>query len=266
MCCPQLGSIAVTGEVSEFAVPVTAAAGAVAYGYPALFQVDDSWLLVTESDISGNYGASRLTLDPATRRFRLTLPDAQENSTGPLRTPWRTMVIGDLATVTESDLVTDLAAPSTVDDMSWIRPGRSAWSWWSDGPSSRDPVAQRRYVDYDVEAAKRYLPDAQYRQLKAYFERTLLTVRLHRSVSRAYFGYRIWVRDPSYQTPALQRTIWDGLTEARQVAELVRTYPQPAATGEWNWVIDAAQADLYYNRIANGWDRYGNISVPPPAG
>jgi hypothetical protein len=61
----------------------------------------------------------------------------------------------------------------------------------------------------------------------------------------------------------LQQTIWDGLREAQQVASLVRAYPAPAATGEWNWVIDADQADLYYTRITQGWDRYGNIKVPP---
>jgi uncharacterized membrane protein len=169
---PQPGQVAVVGEASEFAVPTTAAAyllpydngrndyesfhvhttvaqaAAVAYGYPSLFRVADSWLLVTESDVNGSYGASRITLDAQSRTFRLTLPDAQEASEGPLRTPWRTLVVGDLATVTESDLTTDLASPSKVADTSWIRPGRAAWSWWSDGPSTGSLAAQQRWVDY----------------------------------------------------------------------------------------------------------------------
>lgn len=170
---PRTGTITVTGEASEFVVapeakayllpydngrndyesiPVHTTVGAadpVAYGYPSLFNVGDSWLLVTESDINGNYGASRLTLTGgATRRFRLTLPDAQEVSTGPLATPWRTLVVGDLAGVVESDLVTDLASPSRVADPSWIRAGRSTWSWWSNGPSSRSLDEQKRYVDF----------------------------------------------------------------------------------------------------------------------
>ncbi|MBP2329718.1 hypothetical protein JOF56_010103 [Kibdelosporangium banguiense] len=69
---------------------------------------------------------------------------------------------------------------------------------------------------------------------------------------------------PALQAPALQRVIWDGLTEARQVAAQVRAYPDKATTGEWNWVVDASQADLYYTRISAGWDRYGNIKVPQP--
>jgi alpha-glucosidase len=170
---PRTGPITVTGEATEFVVapdakayllpydngrndyesiPVhttVAAADPVAYGYPSLFNVGDSWLLVTESDINGNYGASRLALaGGAPRRFRLTLPDAETVSAGPLLTPWRTLVVGDLAGVVESDLVTDLAGPSRVADPSWIRAGRSTWSWWSNGPSSRSLDEQKRYVDF----------------------------------------------------------------------------------------------------------------------
>jgi hypothetical protein len=116
----------------------------------------------------------------------------------------------------------------------------------------------------DIERARRSLSPAHYRQLHAYFERTLLTLRLHRAVATAYFGYRIWVRGPEFRTGQLQRTIWAALTEARQVAAAVRAYPDKPARGEWNWVVDADQADLYYQRITVGWDRYGNVAVPPP--
>ncbi len=151
-------------------------------------------------------------------------------------------------------------------DNGWVRLGNNMQQPYLDYIIAEKnwSVRQAEAALADIEAARAALRPAQYQQLKAYFERTLLTVRLHRSVSKAYFGYRIWVRDPSFQTPELQRTIWDGLREAQQVAALVRAYPAPAASGEWNWVIDAAQADLYYTRIADGWDRYGNIKVPPP--
>jgi hypothetical protein len=118
----------------------------------------------------------------------------------------------------------------------------------------------------DIERARRVLAPQHYRQLRAYFERTLLTVRLHRAVSTAYFGYRVWVRGAQFQTPALQRAIWAGLDESRQVAAAIRAYPDKPPGGEWNWVIDAAQADLYHQRISAGWDRYGGVAVPPPAG
>src|SRR5439155_15678729 len=166
------GTVAVTADTTEFAVPVAARAvllpyetgrndyenvhvhttvaqdKAIEYGYPSLFRVGDTWLLVTESDLNGTYGGTRLTFSTSTHRFRVTLPDARETSASPLATPWHTLVLGSLATVTESDLVTDLATPSKVADTSWIRPGRSAWSWWSKGSSAGDFAAQKRYVDF----------------------------------------------------------------------------------------------------------------------
>ena len=40
--------------------------------------------------------------------------------------------------------------------MSWIRPGRVAWSWWSDSTSPRDPDRQRYFVDAAAERGWEY--------------------------------------------------------------------------------------------------------------
>jgi alpha-glucosidase len=177
----RTGSIAVTGEASEFAVPQSAravllpydngrndyeaipvhttvsAAKATGYGYPSLFQVGATWLLLTESDTNGGYGASRVTLDSSSRHFKLTLPDAQETGSGSVTTPWRTLVMGSLGTVVASDLVTDLASPSKVTDTSWIRAGRSEWSWWSDSQSSKNLAAQEKAVDFAAKMGWEYV-------------------------------------------------------------------------------------------------------------
>ncbi|WP_421108715.1 glycoside hydrolase family 97 protein [Streptomyces sp. NEAU-S77] len=178
---PGKDTVTVLGEESEFAVPPTADSyllpydngrsdyesahdhGSVAdaeagdYGYPSLFHIGKSWMLVEEADLNSSYGGSRLTLDAATDRFRLTLPDPAEVSSPGLTTPWRTMVIGDLATVTESDLPTDLAAPSKVADTSWIKPGKAAWSWWSDGGSPASLAAQKKFVDFAAREGWEYV-------------------------------------------------------------------------------------------------------------
>lgn len=178
---PGKDTVTVLGETSEFAVPPTADSyllpydngrsdyesahdrGSVAdakagdYGYPSLFHIGKSWMLVEEADLNSSYGGSRLTLDATTDRFHLTLPDPAEVSAPGLTTPWRTMVIGDLATVTESDLPTDLAAPSKVADTSWIKPGKAAWSWWSDGSSPASLAAQKKFVDFAAREGWEYV-------------------------------------------------------------------------------------------------------------
>ncbi|RZQ60911.1 hypothetical protein EWH70_27310 [Amycolatopsis suaedae] len=116
----------------------------------------------------------------------------------------------------------------------------------------------------DIVAAERMLAPEHFRQLRAYFERTVLTARLHHAVTKAYYGYRVYVRGPEHQTAELRRTIWSGLDAAKELAARIRSYPDPAASGEWNWVVDAAQAGTYHTRISQGWDRYGGIAVPRP--
>ncbi|MDP4509918.1 glycoside hydrolase family 97 protein [Nonomuraea turcica] len=167
---PWTGPVTVVEEISEYVVPGdaravllpyengrcdyeeihrhTTVAGAepILYGYPSLFQAGDAWMLITESNLDAGYAGSRLRFDG--HAFRLDLPDPYVTTASPLVTPWRTMIVGDLATIVESDLVTSLAAPSEVEDTSWIRPGAAAWSWWSDGPSTRDLEAQKRWVDF----------------------------------------------------------------------------------------------------------------------
>lgn len=50
-------------------------------------------------------------------------------------TPWRVLiVVGDLDRLVNTDIVTNLNPapdPELFGDTSWIRPGRSLWSWWS---------------------------------------------------------------------------------------------------------------------------------------
>jgi alpha-glucosidase len=122
------------------------AAERILYGYPSLFQIGESWMLVTESDLDAGYAGSRLRNDG--QALRLDLPDPYVTAASPLTTPWRLAIIGDLAAIVASDLVTSLARPSRVADTSWIRPGAAAWSWWSDGPSTRDLDAQKVWVDF----------------------------------------------------------------------------------------------------------------------
>ncbi|ANW17285.1 hypothetical protein [Streptomyces clavuligerus] len=136
----------------------------------------------------------------------------------------------------------------------------------------RDVLKEKRYgvsvarsALRDIQRAERDLSPAHHRQLTAYFERTLLTARLHLSVSAAYFGYRVWVRGPEHRTPQLGRLIWAGLDAAKATADAMRAHPDQGATGEWEWIRDAAEADKYHTRISQGWDRYDHIAVPRPA-
>lgn len=46
--------------------------------------------------------------------------------------PWRIVIVSsEDKELADSDMVYKLAAPSRVDDISWIKPGKVAWEWWN---------------------------------------------------------------------------------------------------------------------------------------
>ncbi|MBP2324519.1 hypothetical protein JOF56_004904 [Kibdelosporangium banguiense] len=115
------------------------------YGNPSLFQIGQDFVLLTESNVDGRYAGSSL-VHTGGGRYQVQLKD--QRVLGARIGPWRTMIVGDLATVTESTLVDDLADPSRISDTSWIRPGKVAWSWLSEHSSPSDFERQRVYVDF----------------------------------------------------------------------------------------------------------------------
>jgi alpha-glucosidase len=107
-----------------------------AYGFPALISTPAGvWTLLSEA---GGLGAARLKARGGA---------LQVTKTGRGISPWRLAVIGGLGDVVGTSLPLALGRPSRILDASWIRPGRAAWSWWSDSSSPRRPETQRLYVD-----------------------------------------------------------------------------------------------------------------------
>ena len=81
----------------------------------------------------------------------------QQPGLAEVRTSWRVAVIGSLATIVESDLVDDLAEPARPERWSWVRPGRAAWSWWSDSASPASLERQKQYVDFAARSGWEYV-------------------------------------------------------------------------------------------------------------
>ncbi|WP_437507824.1 glycoside hydrolase family 97 catalytic domain-containing protein [Sorangium sp. So ce1099] len=162
---PQSGSLTVSGESSAFNLPDSASGWAQSFvvsyeghyrahshfdsgsfGMPVLARVGGDWLLLSESDVASSYHTSHL--DGASgNTLRVVPPSASPvTAAGPFNSPWRLAMIGGLNTLVESTLVENLSAPSQLDDTSWIKPGRSAWSWRAGGNQS-DYNTHVQYVD-----------------------------------------------------------------------------------------------------------------------
>jgi alpha-glucosidase len=158
------------------------------FGFPCLFEVsEDTYMLITEANVD-DYCASHVGVDapsdeqptvgeendrdeivPGTEEYDYDAnpylfeiwfaPGGLEETVDavlPLATPWRVAIIGDLPTVVESKLPVALNESSTVEDTSWVHPGRVSWSWWSDSDSPRSLETQKKYVDYAAKLGWEY--------------------------------------------------------------------------------------------------------------
>ena len=103
-----------------------------------------------------------------------------------------------------------------------------------------------------IEKARPFLPEKHYQDLYHYFNRTLLTAKLHKAASTAYFGYRIYARGVMYRTKSQISEINESLTEIKELCALILDYPVKPAVGQWDWAKDTKMAMRYYDWIIHG--------------
>jgi len=146
------------------------------WAYPMLFNTNGIWMMVTEAVLDGTYCGTHIQVNPDksyrvvfAEKEEVILPDDPEPvSSLPWQSPWRVIAIGEtLATIVETNIVQNLNQACAINDVSWIKPGRSSWSWWSDGGSPRSFEKQIKYVDFSAEMGWEYmLVDAGWPEMK----------------------------------------------------------------------------------------------------
>ena len=136
------------------------------WGYPSLIEpIKDVFALISEADIGRRQSASCLYNDG--ELYRVT-PDGNSLSiTDEWHSPWRVVIIGQLAEVVESTLITDVSEPCRLTDTSWIRPGVVSWVYWAYNHGSNDYNIIKKYVDLAVALHLPYvLIDAEWDTMK----------------------------------------------------------------------------------------------------
>lgn len=152
--------IVANGDVSyeEWAQPNinirSAAPQASGWAFPMLFHTNNLWMLVTEAELDGNYPATHIDNTGQNNAYKIRFPEAEEKNypgvataqtTMPWKSPWRVMAVGNgLNDIFTTQIVAHLNPPSRIKDQSWIKPGRSSWSWWSE----KKARSYKRQVEY----------------------------------------------------------------------------------------------------------------------
>ena len=143
------------------------------WAFPALFKIFDGghYVLLTESALYGQYCGVRLKAEAPNSLYQVRFPEEDDgNGIGavnpkvatPWHSPWRAIILGDdPGDIVESTMVTDLAEPARHPQADWIKPGRAAWSWWSESDSPRNFRRQRDFIDLASDMGwEYYLVDA----------------------------------------------------------------------------------------------------------
>lgn len=137
----------------------TASPGSNGWVYPALFKYNDVWMLITEAALGRTYCGTALQQNSPDNEYKINFPESPEvfkdgiptlnpESTLPWKTPWRIIVVGSMKTIVESTLGTDLALPAKKMDASFIKPGKSSWSWIIKKDDSTVFSVQKNYIDF----------------------------------------------------------------------------------------------------------------------
>ncbi len=136
------------------------------WGYPALLEPSEGlFALITEANIERGRSASCLYNDG--ERFRVVPDECEAISEDRWHSPWRVVVVGTLAEVVQSTLVTDVSEPCRLDDTSWIHPGVVSWVYWAYNHGSNDYGIISKYVDLAVSLHLPYvLIDAEWDEMK----------------------------------------------------------------------------------------------------
>ena len=122
--------------------------GASDWGYPGLVELKDSvFLLMTEANIRRGHSGSYLNNTEDCDRYRVRLFDGRLPVADGWESPWRVLIVGTLADVVESTLVTDVSDPSRLGDTSWIQPGLVSWIYWAYNHGTRDFQKVKEYID-----------------------------------------------------------------------------------------------------------------------
>jgi alpha-glucosidase len=103
---------------------------------PTLFETPDHIFVgVTEANLL-NYAGMYLSKQNGVLRTTLSpLPNQTEikvKANLPHHSPWRVFLISDrIGALIESNIITNLAEPQKLGDVSWIKPGKTTFPWWN---------------------------------------------------------------------------------------------------------------------------------------
>lgn len=113
--------------------------------------------LITEAEMEREHSASSLSNKNNPEIYEITFPRSDIKFEEEYLTPWRIVICGELSSIIESTLVTDVCKPSVLSDTDWIYPGTVSWIYWAHNHGSSNYDIICNYVDLAQELGLPYM-------------------------------------------------------------------------------------------------------------
>jgi alpha-glucosidase len=122
---------------------------------PALFEYPKGiYMAITEANLLDYAGMYLIKHNGVLQSGLSPLPHQKEIKVIaklPHNSPWRVMMIGDRAgAFIESNILTNLAEPCRIKDVSWIKPGKTTFPWWNGNVSPDTSWAPGNNYDFNI--------------------------------------------------------------------------------------------------------------------
>ncbi|HEY8998562.1 MAG TPA: glycoside hydrolase family 97 catalytic domain-containing protein, partial [Edaphobacter sp.] len=125
-------------------------------GFPTLLhQPGGAWMSLMEADLEGNSSAyvTNPTGSWSGHMLKVKLsprwddPGYAVTGSLPHHSAWRVLGIADTpGQLVESNLQTDLNPANRLKDISWIKPGKASWNWWSDNVNAKGESGNAQFT------------------------------------------------------------------------------------------------------------------------
>ena len=130
-----------------------------------------AWVAITEAHIDNYAGMylshSRSEAHTLEARLapRIDEPGLAVSGQTPVTSPWRViMIASEPGKLIESNMVINLNPPCAIADTSWIKPGKTAWDWWSGSQAKNvsfqpgmNTETMMHYIDFAASAGLEYM-------------------------------------------------------------------------------------------------------------
>ncbi len=147
---------------------------------PVLFEFPGKiYMSITEANLVDYAGMSLIKRNGILTSQLSPLPgqsSVKVKATLPHNTPWRVVMITDrVGALIESNILTDLAEPCKIKDLSWLKPGKATFHWWN-GDISPDTTwepglnndFEKYYIDFCARNGIEFHTVIGYRQVPWY--------------------------------------------------------------------------------------------------